>query len=539
VFEGDVQQLLLHLPSAEVAKATELAQRAAQGDLQAALWLARLAAECPEPGQRKALSQHIREISHAEAQQVALLYLLSELAKRPSLGLEVVLREIESPQWPLPSTHETSSEPPLRAQILQRLKASGELDQALCLPLSGDEWYSLWPELSADPALLAQHVLKLPVSLACQALQELQRGGQLPDPLQSLADSLPDDPSLLGWATPARSSTLPSQPIPFEKYLSDAPYCDGSDGTLETDLWKIRFDENAVTVARASGQLVLEIPFQKAHDAADHPGLAEHDRFFDELSSSRTLTHKASSLALSADGHRLALATLDGRVRIFDLNRAQEEREVFPPGPIAPEAVPVRLRYAQAGPLLAGVHRGGYFVCHEAEPPTTLEGLRPDLRGLFFRGRALWSVFRDGSVLRLDPLQAEIYPDHGPCGVVPALSPDRRLLASFEGGQVRLFQLEDSGLSLLSQWPAPQPVRMHFALQGQALILRIPDPHKGGPRTALSEVGWRMGHQCVSDMGQEELAHYQTQAWLHPHPIWDFLTRLAEARLARPRTANS
>ncbi|MBT9586393.1 hypothetical protein IV102_23825 [bacterium] len=532
-----------------LTQAAELAGKAAQGDFQSALALARLAAQCPSLPERQSLCDLVRQISHPEAVQVALLYLLSELARRPERGLEVVLRQLESADWEPGHPDNTPIGNPLesggdalgnlfsgadrlaRSTILKSLKESGHLDLACSLPLAGDEWDELWPFVLDQPEILAQNLLRLPVKRVCQGLKLLEESGHLPPDLQPLSQSVPEDLDMLGWATPARSFTLPAQTVPFEKYLSDAPYHDGSDGLIESADWRIRFDENGVVVKNSQGEMALEVAFQRV-ETADYRQLAAYDRFFDGLSSGQYVANKASSLALSPDGQKLALATLDGGVRIFDLAGRQLERHVFPAGPVSDEAVPVRLRYSGDGQWLAGVRGEHYFLCQKDEP-LLLESVRPDLRGLFFRGRALWCIFRDGSVIRLDPTRGEIHQDLNARGVLPALSPDRRCLATFGADHLQLFLLTDHGLAQLTRVAAPYPVRMHFSHQGQALVLRVPDPNKSSSRTALSEMAWRMGHRCLSEWGEADLEHFQTQARLQPHPVWDFLTRLAEVRLAR------
>ena len=560
VNESDPKQEFPGLPGLDLVPvvAADLATKATQGDFQAALALARLAAESSSPGLRQSLSGLIRQISHPEALQVTLLYLLSELAKRPEQGLEVVLRELESPHWvatpagdlaggisgppeggQLPielDPHSlrsllVASDAPARASIVKRLLASGELDQACELPLSGDEWQELWPALESDPERLARHLLRLPVLLLCEGLSILSRSGHLSQRLQPLVEQLPEDLDLLGWATPAPSRTVSVQTVPFERYSSDAPYCDGSDGRLETEQWKIEVNERAVSVTAQDGSRVHQITFPAAQGAPEYQDMAEHDRFFEDLTRARSVVNKASSVALSPDGLQLAVATLDGGLRIFDLTQGELESEVYPPATLSEEALPVRLRFSADGQVLSGVRLGHYFVYHQGKE-RTLDSLRPDLRGLFFRGEALWSIFRDGSVLRLDPTQGKIYQELPARGVLPALSPDRRFLVSYAADQVQWFLLGDRGLLLLSQLPAPFPVRIHFSQQGQALVLRFADPQKPGLRTALLETCWRKGHQCLSEMTQVEHTQYQDQARRQPHPVWDFLLALVSARQA-------
>ena len=539
-----------------LTQAADLAGKAAQGDFQSALALARLAAQCPSLPDRQSLCEFVRQISHPEALQVALLYLLSELARRPGKSLDVVLGQLESAEWeatladnipisnpPAPELDGqslgnlfSSADGPARAAIVKRLKDSGQLEIACRLPLLGDEWDELWPLVLAQPEALAKNLLKLPVKLVCQGLRLLEESTQLPPDLRPLAQSVPEDLEMLGWATPARSLTVPAQTVPFERYFSDAPYHDGSDGLIESADWQIRFDENGLVVKNRQGDLVLEVAFERV-DGPDYQRLAEHDRFFDGLSSSHYVANKVSSLALSGDGQKLALATLDEGVRIFDLTVGELEREVYPAGPVSNEAIPVRLRYSGDRQCLAGV-RGGHYFLYQKDDPLVLESVRPDLRGLFFRGQALWSIFRDGSVVRLDSSRCQVHQDLTARGVLPALSPDRRCLATFGADHLQLFLLTDHGLTQLTQVPAPYPVRLHFSHQGQALVLRVPDPNKSGSRSALSEIAWRMGHQCLSEWDQADLEHFQTQSWLQPHPVWDFLTRLAEARLSIAQARN-
>jgi len=570
--------------------AYQLAEQAARGELQAALSLARLAAECPSLPLRRGLCRKIREIAHPESARVALLYLLSQLARHPDLSMPLVMDLLEGPQWvasapdsvspseaaaasvpapqsnaPAPSTSLPSppmesipwaedikslralflgSSPSERRHILQRCLATGQLSMACQLPLDGDEWQQLWPHLALE--LREQVLLSLPVSLACKALELLQESPEW----RVLARAVPVDQAFLGWATPA-----PSQiPVPRATELSNprfsweasrehpagAPYYDGVDGALEHEGWSIRAQGQRVEVCRPVGCPLWKIDL--GDSSPDDLGeLARHDRFFEDLHLGKS--HQLSSLALTTQAQKLAVATSGGGLRLYDLERGHLLHEVYAEGPPAPEALPIRIRFSEEGRWLAGVRLGHFFVWGEAGE-RTLDSLPGELRGLFFLGSQLWAMVRDGSVYRLDPERGRVTQELKPGqsihssfslqgGILPALSPDRRWLARYDAEQIQFYQLSDEGLLPMSQVPAPRPFRIYFADGGQALVLRLPDSKKPGARSAPTDRVWRAGHLCLSEITELELACYRSQSCSHPHPVWDFLVALAEATIVR------
>ncbi|MBX3169931.1 MAG: hypothetical protein KF760_21180 [Candidatus Eremiobacteraeota bacterium] len=496
----------LALPPAALA-AAELAEK---GDLQAALGLAQSALECADPRLRSALCGLIRKVSHPGAAQVALLCLLGEFSKRPR-AMELVLLEVGSPNWvptqaaaevpvaPDPAELSESfarSEREARTATLKKLVREGLLQRALQLPLDGDDYQVLWPTLLSQPEVLAECAPDLPVSLLVSALN-------MPEVSQAwprLAELRPRQLEVLGWRSPARTHTLPPQPVAFERYQSEAPYYDGGDGALESARWKVRVDESGCRVNED-----FEVRFDDARDNLDYQRLAQHDRFFEGLSGGRHQANKACSLSLSADERWLALATLDGAVSLYDLPARQRGGRIFEPGPVSEMAQPVRLRYSAQGGWLAGVRHDQFFLWdgHRVQ----LLGEAPaGLRGLFFHFGQLWSMCRDGSVYRLDPESGQIHRELEGTGLAACLSPDQRFLAVYRQ-RVELHLIGPRGLQLLSHWQAPPPVRMHFALEGQALVLRRSEPGK----TGLVEVAWRMGLatrsqlESVTDPFLEEL----------------------------------
>lgn len=499
----------LSLPPAALG-AAELANR---GDLQAALGLAQSALECAEPRLRSALCELIRKISHPGAAQVALLCLLGEFSKRPG-ALDLVLAEVASTDWapvapeaagPVVQDPVELSESFARADregrtaTLKKLVRDGQLGKALQLPLDGDDYQVLWPTLLSQPELLAECALELPVSLLVSALNVPEVSQAWP----RLAELLPEDLDVLGWRSPARTHTLPPQAVAFERYQSEAVYYDGGDGSLESGSWTVRVDESGCRVNED-----FEVRFDEARDNQDYRELAQHDRFFEGLSGGRHQANKACSLSLS--GHELALATLDGAISLYDLVARQRVQRLFEPGPVSQVAQPVRVRYRGAGGWLAGVRHDHFFLWdgHQVQP---LQPAPAGLRGLFFQFGQLWSLCRDGSVHRLDPQTAELHRELEGAGLPVSLTPDQRCLARYCAGQVELHLLSPDGLELLSRWPAPTPVRMQFALEGQALILRRSEPGK----TALVEMAWRMGLatrsqlESVRDPFLEELLRCQ------------------------------
>lgn len=474
--------------------ARELAARANQGDLQAALSLAQSALECPNLALRQGLCELLKGLSHPGAAQVALLCLLSEFSKRPQ-AMGLVLGQLASENWvPVRPAAEESvaeqdpaqlneafsrSEGEERSARLKKLVRQGQLGLALQLPLEGDDYQLLWPGLLSQPDLLAQHLLELPVQLLLSALALPEVAERWP----RLAALKPADGRLAGWLSPGFSQAIGSQPVTFERYSSDAIYYDGGDGVLETARWRVALDESGCRVNEA-----LEIRFDDARDDQDYSQLAEHDRFFEGLSGSRHQANKACSVSLSADDRLLALATLDGAVVVYDLEQRQRLARPFGPGPVSSQAQPVRLRYSAVGGWLAGIHTDSYFVW-DGHRSRRLAPVPAGVRGLFFREGQLWTACRDGSLHRLDPASGELFCELQGGGFPVAFSPDQLCLATYRQGAVELHRLQTEGLQLLSRWPAPAPVRMYFALEGQALILRISESGK----TALGEQAWRMG----------------------------------------------
>lgn len=515
--------------------AFELAQRANAGDFQSALSLARLASECPSLPIRRSLCQQIREITHGEALQVALLYLLSELAKRPERALEVVLGQLADPSWQatLPphsaptfgsqdsisfdlhslESQFASSENSTRRSALRQLIERGEVGRAFCLPLNADEWHQLWPHLASNPEMLRPHLWDLPLAL-------LSKVRPLFDPPDLPA--IPEDLDLLGWATLAPSLAFPRESVSFETYPSDALYLDSSDGALEQGSYRVRFDENYLEVTREE-ESVLRLEFQRQPEDPDYQSLAQHDRFFSGLTQ-RTPAHPCS-LSLSEDGSRLAIGTVDGAVRLYQLPQGRLLKQFHPGGHPSQDPFPVRVRLSSQGDWLGGVRHGHYFLQDQL-----LDSLPADPRGLFVQGQSLWGVFRDGSVARLDPFSGLISLELPPGGVLPALSPDRRFLASHNRTQLQVFLLEDRGLTLIRQLPAPFPFRMNFSKRGQALILRIADPHKPGLLSALQEHSYCPGFLSSRQIGRAERLHYLGLAERRPSPVWDFLVRLSEVQ---------
>ena len=474
-------------PSAEQA-----AEAAAQGDLQAALGLAQSALECPDPIYRASLCRLIAEISHPGAAQVALLCLLGEFSKRPQ-ALEMVLAQVSSPQWvpahilqeatPAQDPAQLSesfarSERDVRTATLKKLLGDGQLARALQLPLDGDDYQVLWPTLISQPAVLAECAPELPVSLVVSALNVPEVTRAWP----RLAELRPEDPDLVGWLAPARSQTLPPQPVAFERYQSEAPYYDGGDGILESPRWKVRVDDSGCRVNED-----FEIHFDGARDSVDYKRLAEHDRFFESLSGGRHQANKACSISLSVDDRWLAMATLDGAVSLYDLPARGPAQRIFPAEQVSELAQPVRLRFCSQQ-WLAGVYHDQFFV-YDGQQARRLGEAPAGLRGLFSKYGQLWSMCRDGSVYRLDPESGLVRRELEGSGLPACLSPDQRCLAVYRQGRVELHLLGAEGLRPLSAWEAPTPVRMHFALEGQALVLRRSEPGK----TALVEMGWRMG----------------------------------------------
>ncbi len=486
----------LALPPAALA-AAELAEK---GDLQAALGLAQSALECADPRLRLAFCELIRKISHPGSAQVALLCLLGEFSKRPR-ALELVLLEIGSPSW-VPAQAAAEAAPPqdpvdlsesfarsersARTATLKKLVRDGLLGRALQLPLDGDDYEILWPTLVSLPEVLAECAPDLPVCLVISALP-------VPEVAQAwprLAELRPDELDVLGWRSPARTQMLPSQPVAFERYPSEAAYYDGGDGVLESGPWKVQVDESGCRVNQD-----FEIRFDDARDNVNYQRLARHDRFFEGLSGGRHQANKACSLSLSRD--ELALATLDGAVSLYDLDARQRARRIFDPGPVSEVAQPVRVRYSGQGGWLAGVRYDQFFLWdgHEVQ---ALEEAPAGLRGLFFKFGQLWSMCRDGSVYRLDPEAGQLIRELEGGGLPACLTPDQRFLAIYRQGCVELHRLSTEGLQRLSQWEAPTPVRMHFAQDGQALILRRSEPGK----TALVEMAWRSGLATRSQLQQ-------------------------------------
>ncbi len=483
--------------------AEEAAVAAAQGDLQAALRLAQTALECPDANYRASLCELIAQISHPGAAQVALFCLLGEFSKRPE-AMELVLAQVSSPHWvPSQALPEASpaqdpaelsesfarSEREARTATLKKLVRDGQLDRALQLPLDSDDYQVLWPTLVSQPEVLAEYAPELPVSLLVSALQLAEVNQAWP----RLAELLPADLELLGWLSPGRTHTLPPQPVAFERYGSEMPYYDGGDGTLESGPWRVSVDEMGCRVNES-----FEIQFDNARDNIDYKALAVHDRFFEGLSGGRHQANKACSLSLSAD-NRLALATLDGAVSLYDLPARQRAQRIFPVEQVSDQAQPVRLRFSAQGGWLAGVHHGQFFVW-DGHTVRKLAEAPAGLRGLFFYSGQLWSLCRDGSVYRLDPEAGELHLELEGSGLPACLSPDGRCLALHRQGRVELHLLGPHGLRPLSHWEAPTPVRMHFAQEGQALVLRRAEPGK----TALVEMVWRMGWATRSQLSGVE-----------------------------------
>lgn len=510
--------------------ATELAAQANLGDLQAALSLAQAALECPDLVLRQSLCQLLRSIVHPAASQVALLCLLSEFSKRPQ-ALNLVLEELASARWTpaQPAAEQATceqdpaefneafarSEGEERSGRLKKLVRQGQLGLALQLPLESDDYEQLWPSLLTQPELLSEHLLDLPLKLLATALK-------LPEVAKAwprLAELMPCDAQLLGWLSPGFSQALGSQPVSFERYSSESPYYDGGDGLLESPGWKVAVDERGCRINDS-----LEIRFDDARDSQDYSQLAEYDRFFEGLSGSRHQANKACSLTLSADDRLLAMATLDGAVVIYDLEQRQHRVRPFGPGPVSTQAQPVRLRFSGSGGWLAGVHQDRYFVW-DGHQVQYLEAVPPGLRGLFFREGQLWTACRDGSLYRLDPATGQLRCEIEGGGMPVAFSPDQRCLASYRHGSVQLHRLHGEGLQLLSSWRAPTPVRMYFALDGQALILRVSESGK----TALGEQAWRMGWRLPSMFLPPE----RTQAIEVGGEFWAELFRSLEVRALR------
>jgi len=494
---GDLQATVAGLEQGESVPESALraAELASQGDLQAALGLAQAALECQSPSLRVALCGLIDGIEHPAATQVALLYLMGELSKRPQ-ALKLVLSQVASPEWvPVEPAREGASEldPATfakaeradRCAILKRLVQNDQLPEALKLPLDGDDFYDLWPALQQQPELLQPHLLKLPLSLLWQVVPA------------------PRDTDLLGWLSPARSASLGPQTVAFERYPSATPYYDGGDGTMETPAWRVRVEESGCQIRDSQGQPVMEVHFDNARDDQDYSRMAEHDRFFEGLSGGRHQANKACSLSMACDDRLLAVATLDGAVTLYDLPGRTRQLSVFPAGKVSEQAQPVRLRWCSPGPWLAGVHEGHYFVW-DGEKTEVLGPVPAGLRGLFFKDGQLWSICRDGSVYRLNPQTCELHQELEAGGLLPALSPDQRCLASYRHGRVELYLLQPTQLGFLSGWEAPTPVRLHFAEEGRAVVLRLADPGKSPTRSALSELSWRMGHACVAQWDESE-----------------------------------
>jgi hypothetical protein len=473
--------------------ALQLAERAQSGDLQAALELAQSALECPEARMRAALCDLIRKLTHPGAAQVALLCLLGEFSKR-SGALELVLAEVAAPAW-TPAAAEAAgaapadpadlsetfagSEPEVRSATLKRLVRDGQLARALQLPLEGDDYQVLWPTLVSLPEVLAECALDLPVALLLSALNVPEVALAWP----SLAELRPDELQQVGWRSPARTRSLPPQPVAFERYPSESPYYDGGDGLLESGLWRVRVDESGCRVNDD-----FEIRFDDAREAVDYQQLAEHDRFFEGLSGGRHQANKACSLSLSADERWLALATLDGAVTLYDLPARCRGERLFEPEDVSEQAQPVRLRFSVQGGWLAGIRHDRYFLW-DGHETRQLEPAPTGVRGLFFRFGQLWTMCRDGSVYRLAPESGVVHRELEGAGLPVCLTPDQRFLAIHRHGRVELYQLTAEGLEGLSQWETAAPVRMHFAQEGQALILRRSEPGK----TGLVESAWRMG----------------------------------------------
>lgn len=474
--------------------AQEAAARANEGDLQAALSLAQSALECPDLELRRQLCGQIAALTHPGAAQVALLCLLSELSKRPQ-AMKLVLAELASPQW---TPAQVAAEPAVGEQDpadlteafarsegeernarLKKLVRQGQLALALQLPLDGDDFQQLWPSLQSQPDLLAEHLLDLPLQLLLSALNLPEVADRWPQ----LAQLRPADGQLAGWLSPGRSRALGSQPVSFERYPSDTPYYDGGDGLIESPKWRVVLDDTGCKVNDT-----LDIRFDDARDSQDYSHLAQHDRFFEGLTGSRHQSNKACSLSLSADDRLLAMATLDGAVIVYDLAAQRRLARPFEPGPVSSQAQPVRLRFSGVGGWLAGVHQERYFVW-DGRQAHRLDTVPVGLRGLFFREGQLWTVCRDGSMYRLEPESGKLVCELQGGGPPLAFTPDQRYLASYRKGSVEIHRLQLEGLEMLSRWEAPAPVRMYFAMEGQALILRVSEEGK----TALGEQAWRTG----------------------------------------------
>lgn len=494
---GDLQATVAGLEQGDRVpeSALQAAELASQGDLQAALALAQAALECPSHHLRVLLCGLIDGIEHAAASQVALLYLMGELSKRPQ-ALKLVLSQLASPEWvPVEPSREATSEldPSTfaraeraeRSALLKRLLQKNQLEVALELPLDGDDFYDLWPALQQQPELLQPHLLKLPLSLLWQVVPA------------------PRDTDLLGWLSPAPSASLGPQTLAFERYPSATPYFDGGDGTMETPAWRVRVEESGCQIRDAEGQTVMEIHFDNARDDQDYSQLAEHDRFFEGLSGGRHQANKACSLSMAAEDRLLAVATLDGAVTLYNLPGRTRQASVFAAAKVSDQAQPVRLRWCSPGPWLAGVHQGHYFVW-DGQQTEVLEKAPAGLRGLFFKDGQLWSICRDGSVYRLDPKTCELHQELEAGGLLPALSPDQRCLACYRHGRVELYLLQPEQLGFLSSWEAPTPVRLHFAEEGRAVVLRLADPGKSPTRSALAELSWRMGHASPAGWDEAE-----------------------------------
>ncbi|MBN9417245.1 MAG: hypothetical protein J0I12_17500 [Candidatus Eremiobacteraeota bacterium] len=484
--------------------ALQLAERAQSGDLQAALELAQSALECADGRLRAALCGLIRKLRHPAAAQVALLCLLGEFSKRPQ-ALDLVLLQLESPDWtPAQAVAEASpardpvelseafaqSDLETRTATLRKLVRDGQLERALQLPLVGDDYQVLWPTLLSQPEVVAECAPELPVHLLVSALRLPEVGQAWP----RLAELLPEDLEILGWRSPAATRALGSQPVAFERYASEAAYYDGGDGLLESSRWKVRVDESGCRVNDD-----FEIRYDDAREPVDYQQLAEHDRFFEGLSGGRHQSNKACSLSLSGDERWLALATLDGAVNVYDLVEQRRIERVFAAGPVSEQAQPVRLRFSGQGGWLAGLYYDQFFLWdgHEAR----LLGEAPaGPRGLFFKHGQLWTMCRDGSVYRLDPEAARVHRELEGSGSPACLTPDQRCLAVYRRGRVELQLLTPEGLQALSAWETPAPVRMHFAQEGQTLILRRSESGKSG----LSESAWRMGWATRSQLGNSD-----------------------------------
>ncbi len=474
--------------------AQDAAARANGGDLQAALSLARGALECRDLELRRQLCGQIEGLTHPGAAQVALLCLMGELCKRPQ-ALKLVLAQVAAPDWApaqASTENEVTEQDPAdvteafarsqgeeRSARLKKLVRQGQLALALQLPLDGDDYQQLWPSLQSQPDLLAEHLLDLPVHLLLSALNSPEVAERYP----ALARLRPSDLQLAGWLSPGPSRGLGQQPVSFERYPSETPYYDGGDGLVESPKWRVVLDDRGCKVNDS-----LDIRFDDARDSQDYSQLAEHDRFFEGLSGSRHQSNKACSLSLSADDQLLAMATLDGAVIVYDLQAQRRLARPFEPGPVSSQAQPVRLRFSGVGGWLAGVHQDRYFVWdgRQARP---LDAVPVGLRGLFFREGQLWTVCRDGSLYRLEPESGKLIRELQGGGHPLAFAPDQRYLAGYRNGSVEIHQMQAEGLEMLSRWEAPAPVRMHFALEGQALILRVSQEGK----TALGELAWRSG----------------------------------------------